>query len=208
MRRSETAATRAKVSHGYLPGVPGIAPGMQGHFSRLTPLAASKVMGLTCPICGTRFHRPPCHVARVNVCYCSVGCANEGHKCGVMVPCAVCGEPMYTTPSKLGKVTTCSKTCARLKKIKPRRGKPYRPLETKAIVAQVRQRERCERCGVTHGPWIVRGIVVAGYPPDVVIDASEVALWCQHCHLSEEGPRGGQANAARLRQLGLDDELR
>lgn len=159
--------------------------GVQKMLNNQSALTHQAGMGVTCPICCTRFYRAPSHVARVGVAYCSRGCQNEGAKVRIETRCVTCGKLMEQTPSNAQRVVTCSKECSTIRK---QNGNllPSSPMNTAAWrqhVMEVRAHGVCARCGQNHGPWVVR---ISG------------DLLCRVCHLTDIAQSGGLA-----RQRGL-----
>lgn len=171
-----------------------IAPprhGLRGEQCNLSPLDPSRAMYLTCPICYTRFSRPPSHVARNKWgTYCGRGCAAEGRKVRIDVPCVVCGKQMELRPCDIGRKTTCSKQCSSLR----RRSSNVRPKATAAYKKAIRKIATpgvCENCETNSGPWIVRGVIAEPHDDgSVSVDSSGARLLCRPCYFSEIGVIG------------------
>lgn len=174
--------------------------GMQGHFSRLTKLAANTgKLRLICPICQIDFLRPAAWAKRVNVNYCGRGCAAIGKVVEVECFCSVCNASMLLPPSSVGRKTTCGPACSSAKKrsrgLGDRKGSwaAY-----KLAVKEISGRGVCEKCGTTTGPWAVRGLEVevadGGIPSAIYANAS---LWCKHCHLVEVAPLGAKKRESK-----------
>ena len=151
-----------------------------------------KKLLITCPICFTKFHRPPSHVARVATCYCSRACSAEGHKIRVISECVSCGKPMELPPSSVGKKTTCSKKCSTLRRSKG--GKSNNCRGFAAVISRIKkiqERGECVNCGVKHGPWAVRNLSGEMQSDgEVIINDENTELWCRHCHLKDVAPLG------------------
>lgn len=192
------ARTRATVSHGSILMLSPVKSGLGHTQSNLTPLSRTRTMTLTCPICCLRFHRPPSHAARVNVNYCSVACRNEGSKVRVESHCVVCGGVMFLTPSLSARLSTCSKRCSTLRRLKRNNPSPKSLAAGKKTIESIRQRGSCCRCGANHGPWMVRGlktVFVDGVPE---IDDSNGELWCNRCFWPWAARLGGDENRMRI----------
>jgi len=149
---------------------------------------------ITCPICYTRFHRPPSHVARVGVSYCSRACSAQGAITRVIVNCVSCNKPMELTPSNVGRKTTCSKKCKTLKRASGPNtvSRNFADVQTRA--KEIKKRGICVNCGVNHGPWAVRGLYgEMEADGSVIIDDDKAELWCRHCHLKDVAHLGAPA---------------
>lgn len=177
----------SRVSGGF-----GPRSGLQREQQNLTSYERSRAMTITCPICYTRFNRPPCHVARSAVNYCSRGCQAEGRKVRVHTTCIICENDMEQTPSNAARVVTCSKKCSSIR----RRNLDRPPRKTsfaayKKSVNEIIKSGACSHCGVRHGPWAVRGVnVKVSQDGEVYADASTAELWCRNCHLTDIAPLG------------------
>lgn len=149
---------------------------------------------ITCPICFTKFHRPPSHAARVATCYCSRGCAAQGAITRVIRHCVSCGKPMELTPSNAVKITTCSKKCSTLRRAKGKNKNCRNFAVITKRLKEIQKRGECVKCGVNHGPWAVRGLFgEMQFNGDVNIDDENAELWCRHCHLIDVAPLGALA---------------
>ena len=150
----------------------------------------SRYMHLVCPVCGTKFHRPPSHVAR-NKWHttCSVGCAAEARKVRVESSCVICGKAMELIPSEVIRRTTCSKQCSTLRRIKNiETVSPYRLGGYKAAAKEIAKKQECEKCGIRVGPWVVRNLIAKVTAlGETIVDRSRHQLWCRRCYLAELG---------------------
>ena len=140
---------------------------------------------ISCPICGTRFHRPPSHVERnKNGTYCSRACAGEALKIRVITHCVSCGKEMELTPNLAIRIKTCSKECSTLRRTKGKIGKKYNLKPALKIIKEIKKRGKCEKCGATQGPWVVRGVIGEVLETGVsVVKSNGAELWCRLCHL-------------------------
>lgn len=169
--------------------------------SNLTGYAGSRHMHLTCPICGLRFHRPPSHVARNKVSTtCSRGCASESLKVRIETECVSCGASMEQTPSNAARVTTCSKECSTLRRVKNiKTVKRSLGAYVKAS-REICGRQSCEKCGANSGPWVVRNLEASiDESGRSYVDSSAAELWCRKCHLIDVAPMGA---VERVRKYG------
>ena len=161
--------------------------------SNKTGYDESRFMHLVCPVCGTRFHRPPSHVARnKDHTTCSRGCASEARKVRIETHCVICGEGMELIPSMIEKKTTCSKQCSTLRRVKDIKTVRKSSLGAyKRIALEISNRGKCENCCTQTGPWVVRGLkATVAATGEVIIDKSATHLWCRHCHLSSVAQSG------------------
>ena len=156
----------------------------------------SRYMHLVCPVCGTRFHRPPSHVARnKGHTTCSRGCASEARRVRIETHCVACGKSMEQTPSDAKRITTCCKECSTLRRIKDINNvRPWALGAYQKKMKEIANRGDCVNCGVEMGPWVVRGLRASVDDSGAsIVDDSSAELWCRHCHLcgiSESGLLG------------------
>lgn len=154
---------------------------------------------MSCPICGRQFRRAPSHAARVGLNCCSRGCAAKAREVRIETHCVVCGKAMEQTPSNAERVTVCSKLCSSIRRRKSDAPKKSSFAAYKKAAEEISMQAGCVTCGVTHGPWVVRGLRVSfDSESAVVIDRDNATLWCRNCHLRDIAPVGGEANAQRF----------
>lgn len=173
--------------------------GLVRSLSNPTPLSRSVgKMVFDCPVCGVVFERSASSARRYNNHYCGRGCSAEAQKVRVETHCVVCGKSIELIPSLIGQIKTCSKTCSSIR----RRSENTRPggfavyQEAAKKTASV---GACSQCGVTHGPWVVRGLkIMIGDDKTASVDDSNASLWCRACHLKDLAPIGGEANKIRI----------
>lgn len=164
-----------------------------------TPAARnSKKMQLECPVCAQTFERYACWARRVNENYCGRGCAAAAKRIEVERRCTVCDKAFITTPSLALMKTTCGPVCSSVKKRAGRARSADRVhyAAHEKAAKQIAAKGICSQCGVTHGPWVVRGVRVVA-PPDAVpfADVSVASLWCRQCHLASIAADGGRVRA-------------
>lgn len=152
---------------------------------------ASGKIGLICPICGLKFATYAAWAKKVNVCCCSRACAAEARKVRVITQCVSCGKDMEHTPSDAARITTCSKVCSTLRRVKGN-GAPLR--NSSAAIYQeaakrISQSQECSSCGVLHGPWCVVGLQYR-WDHGVPTMVHDGELWCRKCHLDRASKLG------------------
>lgn len=178
------------------------AGGMARQVAAQTPLAgATGKLHMICPMCGTDFLRPAAWAKRVNVSYCGKACAWASMVTRYEHHCVVCNASMLLQPSEGKRKLTCSPACASARKRS--RGMKHKPCGWKAYkeaAAVIRAAGVCCRCGVQHGPWVVRGLrVIAEGGALPVADAALAFLVCRHCHFEEVGPVGAKVGHEKLK---------
>ena len=161
--------------------------------TNLTKYSESRVMYVSCPVCWTRFSRPPSHLSRASVSTCSRACAAEARVVRVSTECVICGKEMSMIPSDVGKVTTCSTACSTLRRIKLGTRKTSFAKYQKAA-KRIRTRGSCQKCGTNCGPWVIRGMTSNMQENGTVtVNESGAELWCRHCHLKDIAHLGAPA---------------
>lgn len=173
--------------------------GLMRSISNRTPISRSiGKLVFSCPVCGMAFEKPAAWAKRDDSHHCGRACAAEARKVRVETHCVVCGEAMEKIPSEAGRVTTCSKECSSIR----RRSENPRPQSFtvyKDAAMKIAAPGVCQKCGATHGPWVVRGLKFAiGSHKEPTVDSDSAELWCKHCHLKELAPIGGEANKRRI----------
>ena len=173
-----------------------IKTGLEFEQTNKTGYDESRYKHLVCPICGTRFHRPPSHVARVKgIATCSRGCAAEAREVRVETNCVSCGKVMSQKPSDSIKITTCSKECSTLRRIKNIKAvKPSSLGGYLKAAKRIAKIETCHKCLGNTGPWVVRNLMASVRSTgETIVDESSAELWCRSCHLIEVAPKGPPA---------------
>lgn len=167
--------------------------------NKLSKLTHQAGMPVVCPVCYITFYRAPSHVERVGTSYCSRACAFEGRKIRVVSHCRVCGKAMELTPSMVERQTTCSKKCSTVRRTKGRTGgKGQGTSEYISTVKDIARRSVCVACGVTHGPWAIRGLsVTIAKDGEKTVNKDQATLWCKHCHLKDVAPLGSVVRDAK-----------
>lgn len=184
---------------------PPPAGGMVKQFSGHAPLPLSVgKLHMICPVCSTDFLRPAAWAKRVNSSYCSRACAWAAKVTRYEHHCVVCDASMLLQPSEGKRKLTCSPLCSSIRKrSRSATGEPTHAWKAYQEAAEVvRETRVCCRCGVKHGPWVVRALRVTveeGRLPEA--DASAAFLVCQSCHFKEVGSVGAKSGHERRRKV-------
>ena len=175
-----------------------------GYRPNLTKLATTQgKISLSCDLCDMEYETYACWAKRHQHHYCSRACAWQASRIEVPTNCVVCDKDMIVTPSDFLKIKTCSRECFRLKKMNPNKKRKgyYSALEYKEIAKSFLKISVCNKCGVTHGPWVVQGIKTGlkenGLP---FADGSDAKLVCKHCHLDGYASIASQAAQVKRKE--------
>lgn len=171
-------------ANGYERHYTNIAPpkdGMSYHRGQLTSVQRNNAkLGFNCDHCGIPFEKYACWAKRTSNHYCGRGCASAAKVVRIPKPCVVCGTEMLLIPSSFKRVSGCSKTCQRKRRIV--NNKRQLSPDYVAIVKRLRKEDLCGICGTTNGPWVVQGIKTWVEDGLACAEGSNARLVCQSCH--------------------------
>lgn len=168
--------------------IPPPKEGLRYQTGQLTPLARNKSkIGVNCDYCGMAFEKYACWAKRTAHHYCGRSCANAAKLVRIPKPCAVCNGEMLLTPADYPKISTCSKTCLRKKRVKNNMNLRS-SADYKRIVSRLKKNQICKVCATKSGPWTVRNIKTWVHDGLSCADGSDAYLVCRHCHLKEVSP--------------------
>ena len=168
--------------------IPPPKEGLRYQTGQLTPLARNKSkIGVNCDHCGIAFEKYACWAKRTAHHYCGRSCANAAKIVRIPKACVVCNCEMLLTPTDYPKISTCSKTCLRKKRVKNNMNLRS-SADYKSIASRLKKNQICKVCATTNGPWIVRNVKTWVQDGLSCADGSDAYLVCKHCHLKEVAP--------------------
>lgn len=175
-----------KLRKGYDANYRHIVPpksGMLNQGSQLTPIAKIKSkLPFNCDYCGLLFEKYACWAKRSTHHYCSRACNWASKIIRIPKNCTVCNVEMMLTPVYYKKVSTCSKTCSRKRRVTNNAGLRTSP-DYRSIVNRLKKNTLCNICNTTNGPWVVSGIKTWIEDGLACADGEGAYLVCKRCHL-------------------------
>jgi ribosomal protein L44E len=68
-------------------------------------------------------------------------------------------------------------------------------------VKRIAARSECTKCGVTHGPWAIKGLKMYFDEHNMPhSDDQDAELWCRKCHMQSIAQTGGLASGKARHQ--------
>lgn len=154
-------------------------------------------MKVVCATCRVEFNKPPCHVRRVKVVYCSRSCHDAAQTLYPSKLCAVCGLP-FKVGGRMEKYVTCpSPECRTTKKrganngnwrggVTPLRKRDMSTAQYRNWRTAVFRRDdyTCQMCGHRGGDIQADHIKPWAYFPELRYEESNGRVLCLPCHQS------------------------
>lgn len=170
--------------------------------SNKTPIERkSGKVKLNCAVCGLGFERHAAWAKKAANHYCGVACRIEGSKEQVDTNCVYCGNGFQLKRSNLSRVTTCSRRCSQLRRIK-HTDKPRVRIDAIKHRAKIADPvTNCGKCQVLFEEGEVKeveGLEVTIHDDGVtLLFSGNPVVVCRACHMETISPLGVQAKESK-----------